>query len=127
MIEQLKKEIEERIRQFKIETDKLQGEFENTIEGLAKKGYKIDKDKITNFMERFWLTYPKNSDEWEVAIPIFIPFNIGWFDRTEGGYNIFVINKYTKWLGEEIPAFILHETNLPPPAEYIDRREGNNL
>jgi len=114
-ISKLKDDIESKIKEFKTQTDKLQTEFENSIQDLSRKGYKIEKDKIINFMEKFWHTYPtKNPNEWEVAIPIFVPFNIGWFDRTDGGYNIFTINKYTKWLGEEIPAFISHEMNLPP-------------
>ncbi len=111
---ELQKDIEKRLTEFKFQTDKIQTEFESTILDLQKKGYKIDKEKIREFMQKFWHTYPtKNINEWEVAIPVFIPFNIGWFDRTEGGYNIFVINKYTKWLGEEIPTFISHEMNVP--------------
>jgi len=111
---ELQKDIEKKLNNFKFQTDKLQAEFESTLIGLQKKGYKIDKEKIKEFMQKFWHTYPtKNINEWEVAIPVFIPFNIGWFDRTEGGYNIFVINKYTKWLGEEIPTFISHEMNVP--------------
>src|SRR3990167_1000842 len=113
-IGELQKEIENKLNEFRNQTNKIQNEFENTIINLSKKGYKIDKEKIKNFMEKFWHTYPtKNLNEWEVAVPMFIPFNIGWFDRTEGGYNIFTINKYTKWLGEEIPIFIAHEINIP--------------
>ena len=47
------KEIEEKIGELKIETDKITTDFEKTIEGLAKKGYKIDKEKIQAFMNRF--------------------------------------------------------------------------
>ena len=111
----LQKEIELKLKELKMQTDRFQTEAEQTLEGFAKRGYKIDKEKIKDFFVRFWHTYPtKNPNEWEVAIPIFIPFNIGWFDRTEGGFNVFTINKYTKWLGEEIPAFISHEVSLPP-------------
>ena len=115
-LSELKKNIEDKIQEFKMQTNKIQSEFEKNILNLSKKGYKIEKGKIQNFMQKFWHTYPtKNPSEWEVAVPIFIPFNIGWFDRTEGGYNIFVINRYTKWLGEEIPTFITHDINIPQP------------
>jgi len=125
-ISKLKDDIESKIKEFKIQTDKLQTEFENSIQDLSRKGYKIEKDKIVNFMEKFWHTYPtKNPNEWEVVIPIFIPFNIGWFDRTDGGYNVFTINKYTKWLGEDIPTFISHEMNLPPSFKL--QMDGNDL
>lgn len=114
-IAELKRDIEARLKEFKFQTDKIQADAEKELGSLSTKGYKVDKENIKPFMEKFWLSYPtKNPNEWEVAIPVFIPFNIGWFDRTEGGYNIFTINKYTKWLGDEIPTFISHEINLPP-------------
>lgn len=114
-LERLRGEIGEKIERFRFETSKLQSDFYNSMEGLEKKGVKVDKEKIKDFMSKFWHTYPtKNPMEWEVAVPVFIPFNIGWFDRTEGGYNIFTINKYTRWLGEAIPAFISHEISIPP-------------
>lgn len=110
----LRKDIEHKIYEFESETAKIQTDFEKTIAGLVKKGYAIDKTKIQSFMSSFWHVYPtKNVGEWEVAIPVCIPFNIGWFDRTEGGYNIFIINKYTQWLGEDIPTFITHEIKIP--------------
>jgi DNA excision repair protein ERCC-3 len=117
-IGELQKDIDNKIKNFGKEVNKLQKEYENTFNDLQKKGYKIDKDMIPIFMKKFWHTYPtKNINEWEVAIPNFIPFNIGWFDRVEGGYNIFIINKYTRWFGEEIPAFISHEINIPSPLK----------
>jgi hypothetical protein len=114
-ISKLKKEIEHKLTEFKIQTDKIQTEAEKLLGSLSKKGYRINKEEIKNFMQKFWFVAPtKNQNEWEVAIPVFIPFNIGWFDRVDGGYNVFIINKYTKWFGEEIPTFISHEISIPP-------------
>jgi DNA excision repair protein ERCC-3 len=125
-IKELQKEIESKLNELKIQTNRIQNEAEKALGQISKRGYKIDKEKIPVFFERFWHTYPtKNPNEWEVVIPIFIPFNIGWFDRTDGGYNIFTINKYTKWLGEEIPTFISHEMNLPPSFKL--QMDGSDL
>lgn len=119
-IAELKREIERKLVELATETARLQADAEKLLGSLAPKGYKIDKDRIEDFFKKFWHTYPtKNPNEWEVAIPVFIPFNIGWYDRTEGGYNIFTINKYTKWLGEDIPAFISREINLPPNWKIV--------
>jgi len=113
-LNQLRKDIEAKIIEYRMQSDKLMSEFEKTIVGLAQKGYRIDKEKLPDFMGRFWHVYPtKNVGEWEVAVPAFIPFNIGWYDRTEGGYNVFIINKYTKWLGE-LPVWLSKEVNIPP-------------
>lgn len=111
----LRRDIEVKLEELRAMTDKFQTEAELTLGDLSKKGYKIDKENIKTFLMKFWHSYPtKNPNEWEVAIPVFIPYNIGWFDRVEGGYNIFLVNRYTKWLGEEIPTFISHEMNIPP-------------
>jgi DNA excision repair protein ERCC-3 len=125
-IAKTQKELEEKINQFKKETALVQQEYENSLLELEKKGYKIDKTQLPTFMKCFWHTYPtKNANEWEVAIPVFIPFNIGWFDRIEGGYNIFTINRYTKWFGEKIPEFISKEMSIPSPVELA--LDGLNL
>jgi DNA excision repair protein ERCC-3 len=119
-------ELEDKINQFKKETAVLEQQYESALLELQRKGYKIDNTQIPVFMKRFWHTYPtKNPNEWEVAIPVFIPFNIGWFDRAEGGYNIFTINRYTKWFGEKIPEFISHEINLPSALDLA--LDGLNL
>ncbi len=106
------------IEALRIMATRTEADFEAAILDLEKRGYKIDKDRIKEFIIKFWHIYPtKNPNEWEVAVPVFVPFNIGWFDRTEGGYNIFTINKYTRWLGEALPSFISHEINMPAAWE----------
>ena len=45
-IGELQKEIENKLNEFRNQTNKIQNEFENTIINLSKKGYKIDKEKI---------------------------------------------------------------------------------
>jgi hypothetical protein len=140
----LRTDIETRINEFRLESEKLQSQFEKTILGLESKGYHIDKTQVKEFMAHFWHVYPtKDPYRYEVAIPVYIPFNIGHYDRTDGGYNIFSIDKFTKWLGEEIPAFIAKEINIPQglkitvsnsvasfPAEIKEKVEakfGNHL
>ena len=125
-IAKTQRELEDKINEFKKQTAVIQQEYEKSLLELQKKGYKIDETQLPLFMKCFWHTYPtKNANEWEVAIPVFIPFNIGWFDRIEGGYNIFTINRYTKWFGEKIPDFISHEMNIPSPIELA--LDGLNL
>lgn len=115
-LEELKRDLDSKLKQFKKETERIQKENEEALLGLVKRGYKLDTEKVPPFFEHFWYCYPtKNPNEWEVAVPIFVPFNIGQWDRTEGGYNVFIINRYTRWFGEELPSFISHEINLPSP------------
>jgi len=118
--------IEALLEQFRLQAAELETNFYLELLDLQKKGVKIDQAQIQTFLKHYWYTHPtKNPNEWEVAIPVFIPFNIGWFDRTEGGYNIFTINRFTKWLGEKIPDFISHEINIPSGPEVS--LDGLNL
>lgn len=143
-VDQTKNELEHKFEQFKNEVALLTSEYEKTLLSLEKQGYKIDKSQIEAFMKKFWHTYPtKNVSEWEVAVPVFIPFNVGYWDRTEGGYNIFVLNRYTQWFGEKVPDFISREINIPKALditldgdalsfpdgkqEHIQKRFGNHL
>jgi len=108
-------ETKQKFEQLRREVVTVQSEYEKNLAELEQMGYKIDKTQIAFFMKKFWYTHPtSNPNEWEVIIPIFIPFNIGKWDRTEGGYNIFIINRFTKWFGEKIPDYINKEINMPP-------------
>jgi DNA excision repair protein ERCC-3 len=117
-VAKLQKELAEKLSSFKQKSEELEKEFEKTLLSAMRKGVKINKSKLKPFMQHFWIVYPtKNPNEWEVGIPIILPFNIGWYDRTVGGYNIFQINQYTRWLGQEIPAFIMEQITLPPTID----------
>lgn len=113
-VEALSRDLKKKLGQFEEATRK---EYEANITlfvELSKKGYKVDSDKLPEFLKEFWRVYRIKADEYEVAVPIIFPsFNVGYFDRQEGGYNIFKLNNYTRQLGDEVPLFLRKEIKLP--------------
>src|SRR3989344_4220691 len=94
------------------EISRLQNYYWESLNSLKAKGLDFDKELLKEWLEEFWVMYPsKKSNEWFVAIPKFIDFSIGWLDHTTKGYNYYLINQYTKWLGE-IPEFLKKDLNI---------------
>lgn len=109
------KKTEEVLNQLDEEVNKKQKDFWNRFHQLESKKINIDDEMLKEWLEEYWLLYrnPDNQDEWFVAVPKFLDFSIGWLDHTTKGYNVFVINKYTQWLGE-LPDFLRKEVNIEP-------------
>lgn len=77
----------------------------------------IDDEEFKEFFKKPYLTIPKGGDEWFVVVPSFIPFHVGILDRREGNFNIFIINKFTRWMGD-LPEFMQEDIQLPEPKDY---------
>lgn len=113
-------EVNEKIEQLKRETELVRQTVEQEFRGLQASGLRVDLTQLPFFLKRYWRVTPtRNPNEWEVAIPVIFDFNVGLFDRVDGGYNVFLINQYTRWFGEEIPHFISSEINLPQPENIV--------
>lgn len=113
------KELEGKLEQLRRETTLLETSCRDSFVELQRKGVKLDLTQLEGFVKSYWrITPTKNPNEWEVAIPvIFSSFNVGHWDRTDGGYNIYVLDRYTQWFGEKIPDFIRTEVNIPKALE----------
>lgn len=96
----------------------MKEEYESkVISNIKSWNLDIDNDEFKNFFGKPYLTFPKDEGEWWVIVPAFVPFHVGVLDRREGNFNIFIINKYTRWMGD-IPGFMLDEIQLPDPKDY---------
>jgi len=113
------KDIEARLAQFQKDYALMLRQYEIAFAEVQKQGAKIDLVQLPEFIKHYWHVTPtKNPNEWEVAVPIIFPFfSVGHWDRTENGYNVFVLNRYTQWFGEKIPDFLRHEVNIPPSLD----------
>ncbi len=109
----------EDLKQLGVEVTKLQRYYWDAFNSLKKKGVSFDEELMKEWLEEFWVLYPsKNINEWFVAIPKFINFSIGWLDHTTKGYNHYLINQYTQWLGE-VPEFIRKDLNIKEPEKIF--------
>lgn len=119
------KKAEESLKELEIEANRKQKEFWDKFHSLESKKITVDDEMLKEWLEEYWLLYrnPENSEEWFVAVPKFLDFSIGWLDHTTKGYNVFVINKYTQWLGE-LPDFLRKEVKIEP-AKKITLSDDN--
>lgn len=113
---ELTEKTEENIKQIGDYVEKLREYYSREILKLKEtKGLNIDEEKLREFFKEFWYVYPsKNPNEWFIAIPKFINFSVGWFDHQTTGYNVYLINRYTQWLGE-LPSWLKEELKLEEP------------
>jgi len=118
-IQKLIKQIESSTSELEKELQKIRRRNTNLIESFRVKGRKYDEDLLKEWLEEYWFIYPgQRENEWYVAVPKFINFSVGWLDHTTKGYNVFLINRYTQWLGE-IPGFLKSELKLKEPEKIF--------
>lgn len=107
------------LKELSDEVVRLQKYYWDSFNSFRRKGIAFDEELMKEWLEEFWVIYPsKNPNELFVAIPKFISFSIGWLDHTTKGYNHYLINQYTQWLGE-VPEFIRKELNIKEPEKIF--------
>ncbi len=111
-LENLKKHIEEL-------QNKIQEEFRRNMDLL--KISNIDEELLKDFFEEPYVLIPKRKDEYYVITPRWLKFQVGWLERQTKGYNIWVINKYIRWI-TDIPKAIEEKLRVEeqPPLKVID-------
>lgn len=76
----------------------------------------INIQEIHTFLKEPWCILPKSREEWWVVIPRWVGTQVGWLERATETYNVFVVNRYSHWLGE-IPEDLRERLELPPPVD----------
>lgn len=108
LLEELKKKYEEfnrlldSISEFK---SSFEEKFLSLLEELVgKSGFEsLDKNLLRQFLRKPYLILPKDRDRWYVIVPRWIDMQLGWLERQTEGYNIFIVDRYTKWFTGFIP------------------------
>lgn len=79
----------------------------------------VKKLELKPFFDKPYCIIPaKRQDEWYLLIPKFIDIQLGWLDRTTESYNVFLVNRYTDWLGE-LPQAIKNELGMKDPLDVF--------
>jgi len=79
----------------------------------------IKKLELKPFFDKPYCIIPaKKQDEWYLIVPKFIDIQLGWLDKTTEAYNIFLVNRYTDWLGE-LPQAIKNELGMKDPLDVF--------
>jgi DNA excision repair protein ERCC-3 len=76
----------------------------------------IDVDLARMFLREPYAILQRNDNSYFIVVPRWVNFTIGWLERVTDSYNIFVVDKYTAWLGE-VPAELTDKLNLKQPEQ----------
>ena len=107
-------EAREALAKFETAIKQRREELQRVAKALTKHVQGIDINKFTEFLEEPYAILPKGRGEWWVVAPKFINFQLGWLETTTKSYNIFVVNKYVKWVAE-IPPELEEKLEITPP------------
>ena len=76
----------------------------------------VEPEDLKVFVDEPYCILPKAKDEWWVIVPKFVPFVAGWLNHVTKSYNVFIINKYSSWLGD-VPEMILKKLKFRDPID----------
>lgn len=71
----------------------------------------IDVEDLQEFMKKPYLVNELGDDKYQIIVPEFIDFQVGRLDKQVNNYNVFVVDKYTKWL-HGVPEFLKDEIEM---------------
>lgn len=131
LTEQLKTALPQ-VQELEQVTKQLEDEISNELMQLAlsmKLGKNIDRDAIEAFKKRPFTFTPYVGDRGErregwyyLIIPRFVDMQIGWLEKQDLSYNVFVVNRWLDWLGQ-IPELIKKQLGIKPPP-HLDYADG---
>lgn len=123
--EQLAKQVQETFdslhKDLRTVEDQIHGAFKQILEqSKVESQFKTEELEsfIKLFLKRPYGVVPKKEGEWYLWVPKIFPLNVGWFDREEGAYNVYVVNRYVD-LVQPIPEELKRELDLHRPFDGI--------
>jgi DNA excision repair protein ERCC-3 len=60
----------------------------------------VDRDRFKEFLAEPYVMIKKGGHEWYCIVPKFVDFSVGWLEFTTAAFNVFLVNRYTLWLGD---------------------------
>jgi DNA excision repair protein ERCC-3 len=105
------------IEEFQSMIVKLQEEHARQMEALKLPVLpRFDQNQLREFLKQPYLLLPRKENTWYVIVPRFIDMQVGWLEYQTPGFNIFVINKYVRWL-TPLPKDIESRLGVQPTVE----------
>lgn len=113
------------LEDFEENAQKLREQVEELEEDQIRRiAEKVDLEKsdvkvedFRDFVRKPYLINPKSENAYEVVVPKFLDFQVGRLDRQVSNYNIFVVDKYTKWM-TGVPEFLEDEIDLSTEQSF---------
>jgi len=118
------KSAQERLEAAKLAIDDFQGFVREMQEQHARQMESLklpaipnlDAEAIKTFLQQPYLLMPRRENNWYVIVPRFIDMQVGWLEYQTPSFNVFVINRYVRWL-TPLPAEIESRLGMQPTVE----------
>jgi DNA excision repair protein ERCC-3 len=78
---------------------------------------------IKEWIKRPWAAIPVKAGEVKLIVPKCFKLNFGWFEREEGAYNVFLVNRYYDLI-QPIPAQLRDALNFTRPFDGLTIENG---
>jgi len=109
---ELIKTLQNRLQELEDEAEEIREErFGQLAEKIDVETSDVDVEELQEFLKKPYLVNEQGEDEYQVIVPEFLDFQVGRLDRRVNNYNVFVVDKYTKWM-HGVPEFLKEEIDL---------------
>lgn len=61
---------------------------------------RVDDEDLDAFLKRPWISIPAGREKWRVIAPRWVDFHVGIVEWSTPSYNVFLVDRFTKWLGQ---------------------------
>jgi len=85
----------------------------------------LDQEAFKEFLKEPYVLIQKGKHDWYCVVPKFVDFSVGWLEFATKSYNVFMINRYTLWIGD-VSQKIREATGLEEPEGEFSL-DGNML
>jgi len=104
--------LQNRLQELETEAEEIRGQqFGELAEKIDVQTSDVDIDELKEFLQKPYLVNEEEEDKYQVIVPDFLDFQVGRLDRRVNNYNVFVVDKYTKWL-HGVPEFLKDELDM---------------
>lgn len=85
----------------------------------------LDQDNFKAFLKEPYVLIEKAKDEWYCVVPRFVDFSVGWLEFTTDSFNVFLVNRYTLWIGD-VSQKVQDQTGITIPDSSFEL-DGTDL
>lgn len=85
------------IIQAELEIERMRARSANALRQIAPE---VDKEALVEFTKEPYVMIERGKGEWYCIVPRFVDFSVGWLEFTTASYNVFLVNRYTLWIGD---------------------------
>ena len=105
------------IDDFQVLVRQLQDQQAKQLESLKLPAIpNLDENAIREFLKQPYLLMPRRENSWYVIVPRFIDMQVGWLEYQTPSFNVFVINRYVRWL-TPLPSEIESRLGMQPTVD----------